>query len=185
MHRFLTVLFASPLCHKRRGQAAAALGQKSACGLRSHRSGVRPKNSNLIEKKVSIWTVNWSKCIGFSPFFLCRRSVIMNAVRLQQRRAKISLWTEISLITGSARKQQFNWKAGEYTNCKMVKTQLFLTVLSALLWICECSHRQRCGNAAAGFADACRDEDVAVVPLLASRCGMSVFEHPTGMNFPV
>jgi hypothetical protein len=83
MQLFLTVLFALPLCHNKRGQAAAA-GQKSACGLRSHGSRVRPKNSNLIEK-MSIQTVNLSKCNCFSPFFLRRRSVIINAVGRQRR----------------------------------------------------------------------------------------------------
>jgi hypothetical protein len=70
MQRFLTILFASPLCYNKRLRVAAAAEQKSACGLRSHRSRVRPKNSNLIEKKVSIRTVKWSKRNCFSPFFL-------------------------------------------------------------------------------------------------------------------
>jgi hypothetical protein len=60
-------------------------------------------------------------------------------------------------------------------NCKIVKMQWFLTVLFVLLWICECSQRRRCGNTVAGFADACRDQDVVVAPLLALRCGMSMF----------
>ena len=64
------------------------MGQKSACGLRSNRSWVCPKNSNLIENKVSIWTANLSKCNCFSPFFLRCRSVIINAVRRQRRRGK-------------------------------------------------------------------------------------------------
>jgi hypothetical protein len=40
--------------------------------------------------------------------------------------------------------------------------QSFLTVLFALLWIRECSQRQRCGDAVAGFANACRVEDVVM-----------------------
>ena len=67
---FLTVLFASPLSYNKRGQAAAAAGQKSACGLRSHWSRVRPKNSNLIEKQVSLSAEKSPICNGFSPFSL-------------------------------------------------------------------------------------------------------------------
>ena len=67
---FLAVLFESPLSYNKRGRAAAAAGQKSACGLRSHRSRVRPKNSNLIEKQVSIRTEKSPICNGFSPFSL-------------------------------------------------------------------------------------------------------------------
>ncbi len=84
----LTVLFELPLSYNKRGPAAAAGGQKSACGLRSHRSRVRPKNSNLIEKQVSIRTEKLSKCNGFSPFFLHYRSLIINAVRRQRREGK-------------------------------------------------------------------------------------------------
>ena len=67
---FLTVLFASPLSYNKRGRAAAAAGQKSACGPRSHQSQVCPKNSNLIEKQVSIRTEKSPICNGFSPFSL-------------------------------------------------------------------------------------------------------------------
>jgi hypothetical protein len=88
MQWFLTVLFALPLSYNERGRAAAAVGQKSACGLRSHRSWVRPKNSNLIEKQVSIRTEKLSKCNVFSPFFLHYRSLIMNTVGRQRRQGK-------------------------------------------------------------------------------------------------
>jgi hypothetical protein len=70
MQWFLTVRFASPLSYNKRGRAAAAAGQKSACGLRYLRSWVRPKNSNLIEKQVSIRTEKSSICNGFLPFSL-------------------------------------------------------------------------------------------------------------------
>ena len=69
MQWFLTILFASLLCYNKCSQAAVAAGQKSGCELRYHRSRVRPKNSNLIENKVSIRTVKLSKRNGFSPFF--------------------------------------------------------------------------------------------------------------------
>ena len=68
---FLTILFASPLSYNKHGPAAAAAGQKSACGLRPHRSWVCPKNSNLIEKQVSIRTEKLPICNGFSLFSLC------------------------------------------------------------------------------------------------------------------
>jgi hypothetical protein len=48
---FLTILFALPLCFNKHDRVAAAAGQKSVCELRHHRSRVRPKNSNLIEKR--------------------------------------------------------------------------------------------------------------------------------------
>ena len=48
----------------------ATAGQKSVCELRYHRSRVHPKNSNLIEKKVSRRTEESSKRNHFSPFFL-------------------------------------------------------------------------------------------------------------------
>ena len=78
MQLLLAVLFALQICYNECGQAAAAAGQKSACGLRSQGSRVRPKNSNLIEKQVSIQTVKWSKRNCFSPFFL-RCSEFVNA----------------------------------------------------------------------------------------------------------
>jgi hypothetical protein len=68
---FLSILFASPLCYNKPNSAAAAAGQKSVCGLRYHRSRVRPQISNFIEKKVSRRTEKSSKRNGFSPFFLC------------------------------------------------------------------------------------------------------------------
>jgi hypothetical protein len=51
MQWFLTILFALPLCYNKHGQVAAGAWQKSVCELRSHRSHIRPKNSNLIEKR--------------------------------------------------------------------------------------------------------------------------------------
>ena len=63
---FLTILFASPLCFNKRDRAAAVAGQKSVCGLRFHRPRVRPKNSNLIEKKVSRRTVITKKTKGLA-----------------------------------------------------------------------------------------------------------------------
>jgi hypothetical protein len=57
MQWFLTIVFVSPLCFNKLNQVAAAAGQKSVYELRYHRSRVRPKNSNLIEKKVSRRTV--------------------------------------------------------------------------------------------------------------------------------
>ena len=67
---FLTVLFALLLCFNKCDWAAVAAGEKSVCELRYHRSQVRPKNSNSIEKKVSRRTEKSSKRNGISPFFL-------------------------------------------------------------------------------------------------------------------
>ena len=53
----LTILFASLLCFNKHERTAAAAEQKSTCGLRYHGSCYGPKNSNLIEKKVSEQTV--------------------------------------------------------------------------------------------------------------------------------
>jgi hypothetical protein len=52
MQWFLAIPFALALCYNKCNQpvAAAVAGQTSVCGLRYHRSRVRPKNSNLIEK---------------------------------------------------------------------------------------------------------------------------------------
>jgi hypothetical protein len=47
----------------------AAVGRKSVCGLQYHRSRVRIKNSNLIEKMVSKRTVKTPKPNHFLPFF--------------------------------------------------------------------------------------------------------------------
>ena len=114
MQWFLTVLFASPLSYNKRGRAAVAAGQKSACGLRSHRSRVRPKNSNLIEKQVSIRTEKSPICNGFSPFSL---------------------------------------RCSEFVYAR--KDEDVAMLLLALRTLAEMK--------------------VAVVPLLASRCGMSMF----------
>jgi hypothetical protein len=67
---------------------AATAGQKKVCGLHCHRSGVRIKSSNFIEKMVSKSTVTPSKLYVFSPVFLLRRSVVMNASGWQQQRGK-------------------------------------------------------------------------------------------------
>jgi hypothetical protein len=85
---FLTILFVSPLCFNKRDRAAVAAGKKSICGLRYHRSHVRPKNSNLIEKKVSRRSEKSSKRNGFSPFFLHCRSVLINAIGRRWRPGK-------------------------------------------------------------------------------------------------
>jgi hypothetical protein len=61
-------------------QAVVAAGQKSVCELRYHRSCACPKNSNLIEKKVSERILKLSKHNGFSPIFLRHRSVLRNAI---------------------------------------------------------------------------------------------------------
>jgi hypothetical protein len=87
----LTVLFTSPLCFNKRKRAAAAAGQKSVCGQRYHGSRYGPKNSNLIEKKVSEQTVKLRRHDGFSPFFLRRPFVVMIACERRRRRRKISL----------------------------------------------------------------------------------------------
>ena len=64
-----TILFAALLCDSKRKRTAVAAGQKSSCGLRYHGSRDSPKNSNLIEKKVSKKNVKSSKHKRFSPFF--------------------------------------------------------------------------------------------------------------------
>jgi hypothetical protein len=78
MQQFLTVLFVLLLCYNKRGWAAVAAGEKSACELRYRRLRVQPKNSNLIENMVSVRTVKPSQCNCFSLFFL-RCSEFVNA----------------------------------------------------------------------------------------------------------
>ena len=85
---FLTVLFALPLCCNEREWVAATAGQKKVCGLHCHRSGVRIKSSNFIEKMVSKSTVTPSKLYVFSPVFLLSHSVVTNACGWQQQRGK-------------------------------------------------------------------------------------------------
>jgi hypothetical protein len=85
---FLTVLFALPLCCNERERVAATAEQKTVCGLQYHRSRIRIKSSELIEKMVSKKSVTSSKLCVFSPFFLLCRSAIMNASRWQQQRSK-------------------------------------------------------------------------------------------------
>jgi hypothetical protein len=67
---------------------AATAEQKTVCGLQYHRSRLRIKSSELIEKMVSKKTVTSSKLYVFSPFFLLCRSAVMNASGWQQQRSK-------------------------------------------------------------------------------------------------
>jgi hypothetical protein len=77
-----------PLCCNERERVAATAEQKTVCGLQYHRSRLRIKSSELIEKMVSKKTVTSSKLYVFSPFFLLCRSAVMNASGWQQQRSK-------------------------------------------------------------------------------------------------
>ena len=85
---FLAGLFVLPSSRNEREWVAAMVAQKMVFGLHSHRSGVRIKSSNFIEKMVSKSTVTPSKLYVFSPVFLLCRSAVMNARGWQQQRSK-------------------------------------------------------------------------------------------------
>jgi hypothetical protein len=107
---FLTILFASLLYFNTLDWAAAVLGQKSLCELRYHRSWVCPKNSKLIEKKVSRRTKTSSKCNRFSTLFLhcCGfvnthedEDVVMSLLALRTL-AEMKMWLCSSATAGFA-----------------------------------------------------------------------------------
>ena len=118
LHNTFSLLFAARLLTDERERTAAAAWQKSIGGLRYLRSRARSRYSNLIEKR---WVNELKNCqnrmVSHVSFCVAAMLYSMRAGD-GSGAAKISLWASISQITRSHQEEQFNWKTGEWMNCK-------------------------------------------------------------------